>query len=81
MRSRTRQIDAELRLGFPAWNLIEVTEVRYNESNETRQVASDVDVVNDLEQRYIFFANEANHARKMIARRLRCVFYVLFREP
>jgi len=39
------------------------------------------DVVTELEQRYIFFADEASTARKRISRGQSCVFSVYLREP
>jgi hypothetical protein len=81
MRPASRSMDAELRIRFPSCDLIEVAEAQLNGPKLVRTVANDTDVVADLEQRYIFFANEAKHARYMIAQRLNCVFYVLLREP
>jgi hypothetical protein len=41
----------------------------------------DAAVVTQMEQRYLFFANEADAARKMGKRGRSCVVSVYFREP
>jgi hypothetical protein len=46
-----------------------------------QQVQRHPDVVTEIENRYIFFAEQADVARKQIMRGRSCVFNVYFREP
>jgi hypothetical protein len=41
----------------------------------------ELDVVSELEEKYIFFGDEADIARKLIQRGRSCVLSVYFREP
>jgi hypothetical protein len=41
----------------------------------------ELDVVSELEEKYIFFGDEAEIARKLIQRGRSCVLSVYFREP
>jgi hypothetical protein len=46
-----------------------------------RKVQRHPDVVTAIEEKYIFFAREADIARKEVMRGHSCVFNVYFREP
>jgi hypothetical protein len=81
MKRINRPLDAEIRFHFGSWNAVEVNEVRSDGGRLTRKFPRGSDVVAELEKRYMFFANEADHARKMIAAGRSCVFYVSLREP
>jgi hypothetical protein len=48
---------------------------------QSRVTQRELDVVRELEQKYIFFADEAQIARKLIQRGKSCVLSVYFREP
>jgi hypothetical protein len=62
-------------------DLIEVTEAITGEKSHSRTVLREADVITELEKKYIFFADEAAIARKLIARGRSCVLSVYFREP
>jgi hypothetical protein len=81
MKRINRPLDAEIRFHFGSWDDVEVNEVRDDGSRLTRKLPRSSDIVTELEKRYMFFANEAKHARKMIAAGHSCVFYVSLREP
>jgi hypothetical protein len=76
-----RPLDAEIRFHFGTWGVVEVNEVRVDGTKRTRNVPRTSDIVTELEESYMFFANEANHARKKIASGFPCAFYVSLREP
>jgi hypothetical protein len=46
-----------------------------------QKVQRNPDVVTAMEEKYIFFAREADIARKEVMRGHSCVFNVYFREP
>jgi hypothetical protein len=81
MKRITRPLDAEIRFHFGSRDVVEVNEVRNDGARLTQKVPRSSDIVTELEKRYMFFANEADHARKMIAAGRPCVFYVSLREP
>ena len=76
-----RPLDAEIRFHFGTWDVVEVNEVRVDGTKRARSVPRSSDIVTELEESYMFFANEANHARKMITAGFPCAFYVSLREP
>jgi hypothetical protein len=51
------------------------------EDIQSRTTLQELDVVSELEEKYIFFADEADIGRKLIVRGRSCVLSVYFREP
>ena len=74
------QCDAEIRFHFKGQDFIEVCEVQKSGTRKTQRLPRTTDVVAEVEKRYVFSANEADHARMMIASGHSCVFYVALRE-
>jgi hypothetical protein len=60
--------------------LVQVSETIDGESHLHEEVQRHFDVVTQMEQKYIFFADEADVARKMVRRGRSCVLSVYFRE-
>jgi hypothetical protein len=60
---------------------VKVVETVDGDSVRSRVTLQELDVVSDLEEKYIFFADEAEVARKLIRRGRSCVLSVYFREP
>ena len=60
---------------------VQVRETIDGENIHHKQVQRDHDVVTEIERKYMFFAEEADKARKQIMRGRTCVFNVYFREP
>jgi hypothetical protein len=69
-------------VGFECFSLdlVQVSETIDGERLLHEEVPRHSDVVTQTEQRYIFFANEADAARKMVERGRSCVVSVYFRE-
>jgi hypothetical protein len=65
---------------FPP-NLVQVSETIDGENLCHEQVQRHPDVVTKLEEKYMFFAEQADIARKAIMKGRSCVFNVYFREP
>jgi hypothetical protein len=61
-------------------NFVQVRETIDGESLLHQEVQQHPDVVTEIEARYIFFANEADIARKLVASGRSCVLNVYFRE-
>jgi hypothetical protein len=61
--------------------LVEVSETVNGENIHSQRVQQHPDVVTEMEGKYIFFADEAEVARKMVSRGHSCVVSVYFREP
>jgi hypothetical protein len=80
MDTLNSQCDAEIRFHFKGHDFIEVCEVQKSGTRKTQRLPRTADVVAEVEKRYVFPANEADHARKMIAGGHSCVFYVALRE-
>ena len=57
--------------------LVEVSETVEGKSICKHTVQRDIDVVTELEKKYLFFANEAEIARKLVARGGSCVLSLL----
>ena len=73
--------DAVIRFECLSPDLVQVSETIDGERLLHEEVPRYSDVVTQMEQRYIFFANEADAARKMVRRGRSCVVSVYFREP
>jgi hypothetical protein len=65
---------------FPP-DLVQVSETKNGENTSHMHVLRHPDVVAEMEKKYIFFAEQANIARKQIMKGESCVFNVYFREP
>jgi hypothetical protein len=61
--------------------ILQVTEMLDGESIHHREVHRDPNVVTEIEERYIFFAKQADLAREQIGLGHSCQFNVYFREP
>jgi hypothetical protein len=64
---------------FP--NSLKIIELVHGEKLRTRTTPQEPDVVSELEEKYIFFADEADIARKLIRRGRSFALSVYFREP
>jgi hypothetical protein len=62
-------------------DLVQVSEMIDGESIHHKEVQRHPDVVAEIEERYIFFANQADAARSQVMRGRSCLFNVYFREP
>jgi hypothetical protein len=62
-------------------DLIQVSETIGGTTIHSQLVQRHPDVVTELEKKYIFFADEADIARKLLERGRSCVLSVYFREP
>jgi hypothetical protein len=62
-------------------DLVQVSETIDGESILHEEVQRHPDVVAEIEERYIFFANQADAARSQVMRGHSCLFNVYFREP
>jgi hypothetical protein len=60
---------------------VRVTEMIEGESIRHHEIQWNSDVVTELEQRYIFFAKQADMARRRLRLGHSCVFSVYHREP
>ncbi len=82
---KKRQRDMKLRdavISFQCFppNFVQVREMIGGESLLHQEVQRHPDVVTEMEERYIFFADEADIARKLVTRGRSCVLSVYFRE-
>jgi hypothetical protein len=62
-------------------DLVQVSETIDGEIVHHREVQRHPDVVAEIEERYIFFAKQADAARNQVMRGHSCLFSVYFREP
>ena len=62
-------------------HFVRVIEMIDGERTQHQEVLSHPDVVTALEAKYIFFAKQANIARRKLKLGHSCVFNVYFREP
>jgi hypothetical protein len=86
MQSKKRQrdmkpLDAVISFQCSAPNLVQVSELVDGERVHHQEVERHADVVTKLEAKYIFFAEQADSARRQVRRGHSCVFNVYFREP
>ena len=61
--------------------ILQVTEMIDGESIHHEEAQRDLDVVTKIEERYIFFAKQADLAREQVRLGHSCAFNVYFREP
>jgi len=73
--------DAVITFHCLAPDLVRVVEMIEGESIRHQEVHRDPDVVTKLEERYIFFAKQADTARRRLRLGHSCEFNVYFREP
>jgi hypothetical protein len=73
--------DAVVRFQCSPPNLVQVSELIEGKRIDHQQAEWHTDVVTELEERYIFFAKQADSARRQVRRGHSCVFNVYFREP
>jgi hypothetical protein len=62
-------------------DLVQVIETIDNRRTRYQEVQRHPDVVTQMEEKYMFFGDEADIARKDIMRNRSCAFNVYFREP
>ena len=62
-------------------DFVQVIETIDGESVHHREVQRHPDVVAEIEERYIFFAKQADAAKSQVMRGHSCLFSVYFREP
>jgi hypothetical protein len=62
-------------------DFVQVSEMIGGESIHHEEVQRDTDVVTQIEERYMFFARQADVARDQVMHGQSCVFNVYFREP
>lgn len=73
--------DAVVTFQCLAPDLVRVIEMIEGESIRHREVQRNPNVVTELEERYIFFAKQADVARRRLRLGQSAVFNVYFREP
>ena len=62
-------------------DLVQVSEVIKGKSIHTQMMQRRPDIVTRMETKYMFFADEAETAKKLVVRGHSCSFNVYFREP
>ena len=72
--------DVVINFEFVPPDIVEVSERVSGEIIHSQRVQQHRDIVTELERQYIFFANEADIARRLILRGRSCVLSVYFRE-
>jgi len=80
-RKSMRPRDAFITFQCSAPDFVEVNETINGESIHSQIMQQHPDVVTEMEGKYIFFADEAEIARKMVGSGHSCVVSVYFREP
>ena len=73
--------DAVISFQCTSPNLVQVTEMLDGESIHHEELHRDPNVVAEIEERYIFFAKQADLAREQVRLGHSCAFNVYFREP
>ena len=73
--------DAVISFQCSSPGILQVTEMIDGERIHHREVQRDPDVVAEIEERYIFFAKQADIAREQVGLGHSCQFNVYFREP
>jgi hypothetical protein len=77
----TKPRDAVISFQCFSPNFVQVRETIDGESFLHHQVQQHPDVVTEMEERYIFFGDEADIARKLVTRGRSCVLSAYFRQP
>jgi hypothetical protein len=73
--------DAVISFQCSSPDFVQVSETIGGESVHHREVQRHPDVVAEIEERYIFFAKQADAAKSQVMRGHSCLFNVYFREP
>jgi hypothetical protein len=73
--------DAVIRFQCSSSGILQITEMIDGERIHRREVQQDTDVVTEIEERYMFFAKQADIAREQVGLGHSCQFNVYFREP
>ena len=73
--------DAVISFQCSSPDFVQVSETIGGESVHHREVQRHPDVVAEIEERYIFFAKQADAAKSQVMRGHSCFFNVYFREP
>ena len=77
----TKQRDAIISFQCFPPDSVQVDETIDGENFHHPEVLRHPGVVTEMEEKYMFYADEADIARKLIARGRSCVLSVYFREP
>ena len=80
-RKSMKPRDAVIIFQCSAPDFVEVSETINGERIHSQRMQQHPNVVTEMEGKYIFFANEAEIARKMVSSGHSCVVSVYFREP
>jgi len=75
------QRDAVISFQCSSPNFVQVSEMIGGECIHHHEVRRHPDVVNEIEERYIFFANQAALAKSHVMKGHSCAFSVYFRQP
>lgn len=73
--------DAVVSFECSAPNLVRVSEMVHGERVLHQQIKRHPDVVTEMERKYMFFASQADLARRQIMHGRSCIFNVYLREP
>ena len=73
--------DAVISFQCTSPDLVQVSEMIDGESIHHEEAQRDSHVVTEIEERYIFFAKQADLAREQVRLGHSCAFNVYFREP
>ena len=73
--------DARITFDCLCPGFIQVNELINGEITHSQMKQGHPDVVTEMERKYIFFADEAARARKLLSKGHSCFFNVYFREP
>ena len=73
--------DAVISFQCSSPDFVQVSETIDGESVHHREVQRHPNVVTEIEERYMFFAEQADAARSHVMRGHSCVFNVYFRQP
>jgi hypothetical protein len=73
--------DAVISIQCSSPDFVPVSEIIDGESIHHQEVQRHPHVVAEIEERYIFFAKQADTARSQVMRGHSCLFNVYFREP
>jgi hypothetical protein len=81
LRRDMKPRDAVISFQCSSPDFVQVSEMIDGESIHHREVQRHPDVVTEMEERYMFFAKQADAARNQVMHGRSCVFNVYFREP
>jgi len=80
-RKAMKPRDAVISFQCSAPDFVEINETINGKNIHSQRMQQHPDVVTKMERKYIFFADEAEIARRMVGRGHSCVVSVYFREP